>query len=199
MQHGHGQKGHSLLELVIVVALVGLATEMACDALIRAARRAALRTAALRLEHIMQNVRREAMATTAMRGMRFSRTAHGWQYAVYEDTDGDGVLNADILAGTELLIEGPFPLTDQLSIATIGVPEPPVEHPDTGDPFAPDAKAINFNQSSICSFSQNGDSTPGTIYLVNGNKGEAAMVRASGEGGRIRTLFYGYRGDRWEP
>jgi len=187
------------MELVVVLALVGLATEMACDALIRAARRAALRTAAIRLEQIIQSVRREALATTAMRGLRFSRGAEGWQYAVYEDTDGDGVLNADILAGTELLIDGPHLLTDRLSIATIGVPEPPVEHPDTGDPFPPDFKAINFNQSSICSFSPDGDATPGSIYLVNGNRGEAAMVRSSGAGGRVRTLFYGYRGDKWEP
>lgn len=193
------EKGNTLLELVVVLAIVAVVTSMACDLLIRTARRVALRTAAIKLEQVMIGVRHDASGTSAQRGLRFARNASGWEYAIYEDTDGDGVLNADILAGIDVRIEGPFPLSDRLSVATIGVPEAPVTHPDTGDPFSPSARAINFNQSSICSFSPNGDATPGTIYLVNGTRGEAAMVRSSGEGGRIRALFFGLRGSGWQP
>lgn len=199
MEPGQSQKGNSLLELVVVLAVVGMVMHFACDTLINAARRAALRTAAVNLAEIMRRVQVDSYGNSAMRGMRLSRNASGWEYAVYQDTDNDGVLNADIAAGTDILIEGPFPLTDRVSIATIGVPRLPVLHPDTGNSFPPDAKAVNFNQSSICSFSPNGDATPGTIYLVNGNPAEAAMVRSSGEGGRIRAMFYGFHGSGWQP
>lgn len=199
MQFEHSQKGTSLLELLVVMAIIGLLTSMACDTLINAARRVALQTAAVSLAQVMERVRFDSYGNSCMRGLRFSRIASGWQYAIYEDADGDGVLNADIAAGVDPLVEGPFPLTDRISIATIGVPAPPVKHPDTGSLFPIAATPINFNQSSICSFSPNGDATPGTIYLVNGNRGEAAMVRSSGKGGRIRALFYGFHGSGWHP
>jgi prepilin-type N-terminal cleavage/methylation domain-containing protein len=193
------QSGVSLLELLVVLFLIGLLTSMACDTLIGMARRAALRSAAVTLANVMQRVQFDSYGNSSMRGLRFSQTASGWQYAVYEDADGDGVLNADILAGVDPLVEGPFPLADRLSIARIGVPPSSVPHPDTGAPFPSTIKAVNFNQSSICSFAPDGDATPGTIYLVNGSRGEAAMVRSSGAGGRIRAMFYGLRGSGWQP
>lgn len=199
MQTEDSQKGTSLLELLAVMFIIGLLTSMACDLMINTMRRAALRTAAINLSQLMERVRFDSEGNSCMRGLRFSRIASGWQYAVYEDADGDGVLNADILAGVDILVDGPFPLTDRTSIASIGVPGPQVEHPDSGSEFPQSMAPVNFNQSSICSFSPDGDATPGTIYLVNGTRGEAAMVRSSGKGGRIRTLFFGLGGSGWHP
>ncbi len=198
MKRVHSQRGMSLMELLIVMAIIGLLTHLMCDTLIAAARRASLRSAAINLEQVMKRVQFDAYGNSAIRGLRFFQTAGGWQYAIYEDADADGVLNADIAAGVDFLIEGPFPLTDRMAIATIGVPASPVEDPDTGDPFPDGTRPINFNQSSICSFAPDGDATPGSIYLINGNRGEAAMVRSSGKGGRIRTLFYGFQGKGWQ-
>jgi hypothetical protein len=181
------------------MAIVAIGTYLACNTLINAARRTALRSAARSLAELMRRVQFDSYGNSAMRGLRFFRTEAGWEYAVYEDGDGDGVLTADILSGKDLLMEGPFPLTERTSIVAIGVPSSAVRHPDTNVPFEPDMKAVNFNQSSICSFAPDGDATPGTIYLVNGNPSEAAMVRSSGEGGKIRTMFYGVNGSGWQP
>jgi prepilin-type N-terminal cleavage/methylation domain-containing protein len=193
------QRGMSLMELLVVLVLVALLTNLGVETLIRKARRVALRMTAINLQQAMQRVQFDSYGNSEYRGMRFSRTAGGWEYAVYEDGDRDGVLNADILSGIDVLVEGPFALTDRVVIATIGVPPRSIPHPDTGQPFPETMKAVNFNQSSICSFSPSGDATPGTIYLVNGTSGEAAMVRSSGEGGRIRAMFYGFGGKGWHP
>jgi hypothetical protein len=146
----------------------------------------------------MLRVQFDAFGNSRNRGLRFWQTPSGWFYAVYEDTDGDGVLNADILSGVDVMVERPVPLVGQLSLATIGVPEPPVGDPDPGEPFSFGTAAVNFNQSSICSFSSTGDATPGSIYLVNGTAGEAAMVRSSGKGGKIRSSFYGLGSNEWQ-
>jgi prepilin-type N-terminal cleavage/methylation domain-containing protein len=199
MQRTESGSGFTLLELLVVVAIIGIIANMSCGLLMRAMRRTALRQAAVALDKLMRRVQYDASGNSASRGLRFSPGASGWQYAVYEDGDGDGVLSADIAAGIDPLIESPQPLVGRLSTAGIGVPEPPVEHPDDGKSFSTSMKAVNFNQSFICSFAPDGDATPGTIYLVNGTTGEAAMVRSSGEGGQIRTLFYGLGGKGWQP
>jgi prepilin-type N-terminal cleavage/methylation domain-containing protein len=199
MQQKYSQQGMSLLELLVVLVLIGLLTNLACNTLINMARRVALRAEAVTLAELMERVQYDAYGNSSYRGLRFSRTAGGWQYAVYQDEDGDGVWNADILTGVDSLVEGPFPLSDRVSIASIGVPPWNVPDPDTGKPFPATMQPVNFNQSSICSFAPDGDATPGSIYLVNGSPGEAAMVRSSGKGGRIRALFYGLRGSGWQP
>ena len=106
--------GTSLVELLIVLAIMGLVAELMCDTLINMARRAALRSAAVNLERVMQRIQFDSYGNSRMRGLRFFKTASGWQYAVYEDGDADGVLNADIAAGIDALMEGPYPLTDRL-------------------------------------------------------------------------------------
>jgi prepilin-type N-terminal cleavage/methylation domain-containing protein len=190
-------RGYSLLELLFVLAILSLAVTLTCNSLIRLSRRIALRTAAISLSRLLEKVQYDAYGSDHMRGVRFSQTAEGWQVAVYEDGDGDGVLNADINSGVDLLIEGPIPIIDRLSMVRIGVPAPRVLQPDGGGPFPPSARPVNFNQSSICSFAPNGDATPGSVYLVSGNTSEAAMVRSSGDGGRIRVLFFGVEGKKW--
>jgi hypothetical protein len=185
--------------LIVVLAITTILAQMAAIAWLRAARRLALRSAAVRLEKEMVRIQFDALCYSSNRALRFWQTGSGWQYAVYEDGDGDGVLNADILSGVDVMVEPPVTLIGQLSIATIGIPESPVQNPDTGLPFSPSSSPINFNQSWICSFAPNGNATPGTVYLVNGTAGEAAMVRSSGSGGNIRALFYGFGGSGWGP
>jgi prepilin-type N-terminal cleavage/methylation domain-containing protein len=197
MSGKRSQDGLTLMEMVVVLAIVAILTQLASVAWMRAARRLALRAAAVTLEKEMLRIQFDALGNSRNRGLRFWQTEEGWKFAVYEDTDGDGVLNADILSGVDVMVERPVTLLPQFSAATIGVPEPPVMNPDTGQAFSLGASAVNFNQSSICSFAPNGDATPGTIYLVNGTSGEAAMVRSSGQGGKIRSLFHGPGGDGW--
>jgi prepilin-type N-terminal cleavage/methylation domain-containing protein len=197
MRRRQGKSGHTLLELLVVLAIAAILAQLATTAWLRGARRMALRIAAVSLEREMRRVQLDAYGNSRYRGLRLWQTQEGWKYAVYEDSDGDGVLNADILSGVDVMVERPVTLLPQFSIATIGVPEPPVMNPDTGQPFSLAASAVNFNQSSICSFAPNGDATPGTVYLVNGTPGEAAMVRSSGQGGRIRSLFHGLGDSGW--
>jgi prepilin-type N-terminal cleavage/methylation domain-containing protein len=199
MQGRGSERGQTLLEVIVVLAITAILAQMAAIAWLRFARRLALRAAAVRLEKEMVRIQFDALAYSSNRGLRFWPTPAGWQYAVYEDSDGDGVLNADIASGVDFMVEPPVTLTGQLSIATIGIPEAPVPDPDTGLPFPSSTSPVNFNQSWICSFAPNGNATPGTVYLVNGTAGEAAMVRSSGSGGNIRSSFYGFGGSGWKP
>jgi prepilin-type N-terminal cleavage/methylation domain-containing protein len=191
--------GQTLIELLVVLLILAIAAVIACNSFIGVLRRAALRSTAIGIGRLLERVQLEAAALSHQRGLRFFQTADGWSYAIYEDGDDDGVRLKDIAAGIDILVEGPYPLMDRLSIVRIGVPASPVPHPDTGKFFPSTASAVNFNQTSMCSFAPDGDGTPGSIYVITGARGEAAMIRSSGNGGRIRTLFYGLQGEGWHP
>jgi hypothetical protein len=57
---------------------------------------------------------------------------------------------------------------------------------------------IRFNSSDICSFSQVGESTPGSIYLWDG-RDRMAVVRVFGRTAKVRTLYYRRGEKEWNP
>ncbi|HEV7240823.1 MAG TPA: GspH/FimT family pseudopilin [Thermoanaerobaculia bacterium] len=192
MTSRHRESGQSLIELVVVVAIVGTLAGTAIPALNKAMSRAALRSAAGRVQLLLRLTQEEAMALNCKRGIRFAHVDNRWTWAVYADGDNDGVLNADIASGVDPIVAGPEDVGLFRGMASIGIPPEGVLHPDDGTWMTAEMSPVRFNASSICSFAPDGSSTPGSVYLSS-TGGEAALVRSSGDGGRIRVMFY----DRW--
>jgi prepilin-type N-terminal cleavage/methylation domain-containing protein len=112
-------------------------------------------------------------------------------YAVYADGNDNGVRSADILAGDDTLVSGPFPLSGGAPGVRVainpGIPAlPPERGLLSGDP-------VRFGVSDILSFSPLGTATPGTFYLA-GDAGQAA-VRVTGGSARVRLMVF--RGGCW--
>lgn len=190
------QRGMTLPEAVVSVAILGLLVAIVLPALDRMIRRAALRGAALTVFDLLRITQEDARLLATERGVKFELAGGEWRYAVYEDGNRDGVRNRDIASGVDRLVDGPRPLFPHKAFARIGL-APAVPDPDTGKPMPLGASAVQFNSSTICSFAVTGDGTPGSIYLTNGRGDEAAMVRSSGNGGALRILYYGLEGIGW--
>jgi prepilin-type N-terminal cleavage/methylation domain-containing protein len=190
------QRGMTLPEAVVSVAILGLLVAVALPALDRMIRRAALRGAALTVIEVLRIAQEDARLLDRERGVKFELFGGEWRYAVYEDGNRDGVRNKDIASGADRLIDGPHPLPRHPTFARIGLVDA-IPDPDTGRPMPIGASAVQFGTSTICSFSVNGDGTPGSIYLTDGREDEAAMVRSSGNGGALRILYYGLDGVGW--
>lgn len=133
-----------------------------------------------------------AVSSSEYTAIRFERRDDGsvW-YAVYRDGDDDGVRTADILAGDDTLVSGPFPLSGGAPGVWVGInPGIPALPPErgllSGDP-------VRFGVSDILSFSPLGTATPGTFYLA-GDAGQAA-VRVTGGSARVRLMVW--RSGRW--
>ena len=133
-----------------------------------------------------------AVRTGAYTAIRFERRDDGtYWYAVYSDGNANGVLSADIRAGWDRLLSGPFPLTGGAPGVWVGInPGVPAPPPDrgmlSGDP-------IRFGRSDLLSFSPLGTATPGTFYLA-GDVAQAA-VRVTGGSARVRLMIW--RGGKW--
>jgi prepilin-type N-terminal cleavage/methylation domain-containing protein len=135
-------------------------------------------------------------ASTAVRAnvytaIRFERLSDDTWYSVYQDGNHNGVRSADIAAGTDRRIAGPFPLTAGAPGVRIGFnPGVPAVPPDSG---ILSGDAIRFGSSDLLSFSPLGTATSGTFYLA-GDSAQAA-VRVTGTTARVRLMVW--RGGKW--
>ena len=186
--------GYSLIELLTVLAVIGLIALCAVPAFATYRRRMSVMAAADQLRSIFRLARSRAIATNHNVGVKFI-AGREWTYAIYEDSNGNGVLNEDIARGIDRRITRPAVVMPSFHIATIGLLKTTVKDPD-GDPLKPDASPVQFGRSTICSFSPIGSSTPGTVYLIDGG-GQLWAARCTGNGGRVRVLRYG-GGKKWE-
>ena len=190
--------GFSLVELLIVVAITAITAAIALPAFFSLRKRAAMGSASRELRMIFDSVRDRAMIQGRNSALKFRYQNGQWVYAIYDDGDWDGVRNDDILAGVDTLVSPPRPVLQVEAAARIGLPLSAVNDPDSGLLLIPgDASPVRFNSSTLCSFSPDGDCTPGSIFLTDGLD-YAAMVRVSGAGGRIRLLLFNRVTGRWD-
>lgn len=188
--------GFSLIELMTVVAIVGLVVVVTIPAFGKMRRRAALLAATAELRSVFHLTRSRAIARNVNCGLKFTRVHGQWRFAVYEDGDRDGVRNDDIRKGTDRMVSGPRTVFRDSGIIDIGLLDIPIRDPD-GDPLGPNKSPVAFNRSAICSFSPYGESTPGTIYLTDGGR-DLWAVRVYGATAKMRVLRYDRGTRKWK-
>jgi prepilin-type N-terminal cleavage/methylation domain-containing protein len=191
------QGGYTLLEMMTVVAIIGLFVGIAYPNLESMRRRSAVRAVSADLRSIFRRVRSRAISRAVNSGVKFTTNGDGqWNFTIYDDGDGDGVRNNDIAQGIDRRVSMPQPVLNAKQIAGIALPFRRIADPDGGW-MATTASAVQFGSSTICSFSPNGTSTAGTIYISD-RGGELFGLRVYGVTAKIRLIHYDFRTARWE-
>jgi len=181
-----------------VIFVFGLVAGTTIPMILKTLHRLTLRSAAQQVQAALVDVRSQAVRLHVGRAARFEPNDGDWSYTVYEDGDDDGVLSTDIVSGVDRVVQPLRPLDLPLTSSWIGLPAGGIPDPDTGAWVAGTATPLNFNRSSMCSFSKDGTGTPGSIYITNAS-GAAAVVRSSGSGGDIHTLYWWPGDAAWRP
>ena len=189
------QAGMTLMELVTVVAIIGLMVLVTIPAFGNMRRRMAVRAASAELRAVFHLARSRAIARGRNCGLKFLEADGEWKFAIYDDGDDDGVRNDDIARGVDKLWRPPRAVFPHSPIVTIGLLGIPMRDPD-GDRLRVDSSPVAFNRSAICSFSPLGAATPGTIYITDHGRALWA-VRVLGATARVRTLRYDRGSRRW--
>lgn len=193
----HSERGLTLIEVLICIAILGMIASVTFPAMMNLQRRAAARNATAEIRAIFFNARMRAIARGRNCGVKFTSAPDGWHYAIYEDGDGDGVRNEDIASGVDRLVQSSRRvLTAEERRATIGLLPFTIKDPD-GDPLPPTKSPVNFNNSTICSFTPVGESTPGTIYISD-MLSQLYAVRVFATSARIRVLRWNNGKLKWE-
>jgi len=180
------EHGYSLIELLVVIAAMGVVLAVTLPSLGEINRRRELRAATAELRSIFREVRSRAIASGHNAAVKFSLADGEWQYAIFEDGDGDGVRNDDIVAGRDPMMVPFRRVFGTQGHVRIGLPPVAVRDPDRGV-VQPDESPVRFNRSTLCSFSPMGGGTSGSIYLTEGTR--AAVLRLYGPTARLRLML----------
>jgi len=182
------ESGQTLPEVIITVAILGILAQMVVASTDGMLRRAAARELAMRIKVVLRGVQQNAEMLQSNYGIVFSQAGGEWWYSVYNDTNGNGVLMSDIKSGIDTLVDGPRPLPRAFTMAHVALPPGGFKDPDTGTDYPPGASPIRFGTSAICTFTPDGTSSPGSIYVSAGST--VVVVRCSGAGGNIHVETY---------
>ena len=164
--HWRFQKGASLLEVLIVLALIGIFVLAASADLSGAVRRKDFELFAREITVLMERCRWKAMNERRYAGIVFGYRNGIYQASMHADSNGNGIRTAEVNTGIDPLVERPVELSrsaDDIRAGILNATIPQVP-PRLGFIPQPD-DPIKFGSSNIASFSPMGDSSSGTLYL----------------------------------
>lgn len=191
--------GFSLIEWIIVVAILGLVASLTLPNLFRLTRRARVALASRELQGVLRLARSGAIRRGTKVGVKFRTDGRGrYSFTLYQDGDGDGVLTRDIDSGVDPPLSPPRELVHLGQQIRLGFPAGPAPR-DPGDPSRRLTRLddpIRFNRSDIASFNHLGASTPGSLYVTDGHHFLFA-VRVFGRTGKVKIIRYDVLTETW--
>ena len=195
-------RGWTLIEALVVLAALTILLTLAIPRVDRLASGVRTRLAAAEVAGALRLARMSAIRVERHVAVRFgwdpARTT-GW-FRLYVDGDGDGVRNHDI----QRRIDPPLGAARDLRHLGRGVGFGiaaglrPSDPSGSGRRLGRLTDPIRFNRSDLASFGPRGTSTPGSIYLSD-RRGHLLVVRVFNRTGKVKTLRYDPRADRWRP
>jgi hypothetical protein len=188
--------GVSLLDMVFVLGVVATLGGIAVPQTLVALDEIRVAGAARYLSGRLQRARIEAVMRSADVAIRFTQTSDQYSYAMFIDGNRNGVRSADISRNVDPQLLPAERLSDQFPGVDFGaLPNlPPVDAGGT----APGSDPVRLGSSNMASFSANGTSSTGTLYLRGRGPSQYA-VRIFGETGKTRILKFDMRTQRWNP
>lgn len=184
-------KGFSLVELIVVLALLACLLTLGVPPLLQTTTDLRLRMAAGELVGVLRTAKAYAIRHDANVAVKFRTEKDGSvTFTLYRDADGDGVLTKDINAGVDPAVTPAIRLSQLGRRLGFGFPPgPPPPDPSSPQQTLSGTDPIRFNQSDLASFSPLGTSTPGSLYLTDGGR-RLAVVRVTNRTGRVRVMVY---------
>lgn len=189
--------GSTLLEVVAVVALLGLLAVLSAPTLLSRLGNARLRLAAADLAGSLRAARSYAIRHNTHVAVKFFVGEERVRFALYRDGNGNGVRNRDLERGVDALVVPPHHLGHLGWHVRFGFP--PGEAPR--DPSDPRRRLdrlddpVRFNRSDLASFGPLGGATPGSLYLTDGRR--LALVRVYNRTGKLELRLYDPSRERW--
>ena len=189
-------RGTSLPEIVVVLAILGIVFALGLPSLTDLLAEEGLAVAAREVSAILIGARDRAVFQGADVGVKWVSSGEDLVLSVYQDGNGNGVTTADIKKGVDRLVAGPFGMRNKYPGITFSF-VPGFNGTDPGEAAIGNlADPIRFGASDICSFSPLGKSSPGSVYLSNRKRRQAA-VRVTPANAKIQIFTWHGKTLKW--
>jgi Tfp pilus assembly protein FimT len=187
-------RGHSLVELLVVVALLGAVAALTVPRVGAALDGAKVRGAAFYVSSRFGLARTLAAHRNANVAFRFEQVDGGIQVRVFADTNGNGIRAIEIARG----IDAEIMPAERLDHAFPGVRYGfiPGARLIDGTSVTEDDDPIRFGSTDMLIFSPAGTATAGTVYIRGRDHWQYAVV-VLGATGRTRIARFDLRTRRW--
>ncbi|HXH06704.1 MAG TPA: GspH/FimT family pseudopilin [Vicinamibacterales bacterium] len=186
-----GARGYTLVEALFAAGVLVTLAAVALPQMAAGLEDARVRSAARYLAARLREARMLAVHRSARVGVRFEPAGDDYAVGTFLDGNGNGVRSAEIQRGIDPPLRSPERLGDAIAGVRFGLLPgvPPVEGGTGTDP-------IRIASGSILSFSPDGSSSGGTVYLCGGGRAQYA-VRVFGVTGRTRVLRFEQGSRTW--
>ena len=191
--------GFTLVELLMVLALLGILAVLSLPRLVSASAELRVRLAAEELVSALHHSRISAVRHSVHAGLKFRTGEDGRvSYTLYRDGDGDGVRSDDIETGRDPQLAPPRVFKMLGRKVGFGFPADfvPRDPGGSGRPMDRLDDPIRFNRSDLASFGPTGTSTPGSLYVSDG-RAVLMAVRVFNRTGKIKILEYDPENEVW--
>lgn len=185
------QNGYTMLEAMVVVAIIGIMACLSVGAFQRIREQSASESLLRVLEGLLGEARTRAVQSWTHVGVRFFEKGGNVYARLYQDSDGDGVMSDDISRGTDRPL-GPDTLLSE-DQSRVAIPEGATSDP-TGKPLVGE-DPVRFGRGDTLSFSPTATATPGSLYLSEGDGRSGWCIRVAGIDGRVR--LWRFRHGAW--
>ena len=190
-------RGMSLLEMLVVLGLIGVFVVVSTSNLTATQRQLDFDHFAREIVSSLEKCRWKAFQQRRSTGVLITQQPdNGFEFSFFQDGNGNGIRTVEINQGTDASIYRSIPIQRasrdiEAAILKTGVPEIP---PKSGT-LSPD-DPVKFGKSNIISFSPDGQSSSGTLYLACHSQKRMYAVVLYGPTARI-TLWK-YSNQNWQ-
>lgn len=191
--------GFTLAEILVTGSISLIFTLTVVPNLFQLSQSLRVRMAAIEIVGVLRTARQHAILSGRKVAVKFDTSlAKRVTFTLYRDGDGDGVLNRDIDSGVDPSIGLPRNLTHLGQRIRFGFPPgaAPTDPSDSGTTLTNLDDPIRFNRSDLASFGPLGGSTPGSLYLTDGQH-HLSVVRVFGYTGKVKILVYNRETRNW--
>ena len=186
----------TLVELLFAMGVAATLAAVAVPQLVASVDDLRAAAAARFVASTLQQTRMAAVMRGRAAAVRFSRTAAGYEFAVYLDGNRNGVRASDIAAGQDPQILPPRRLPNAFPGVDFGtVPALPAVD---ASGLPPGDDPIRLGSGDSVTFTPMGTATAGSLY-VRGRHDAQYVVRIFGETGKTRLLKFNRWSRTWNP
>lgn len=188
-------RGFSLVEMLAAMALLAVLLLFMASDLRGAERRLDFEFFAREVIRLLEVCRWKAINQRCYAGIWLHNLENTYYASLYQDGNANGIRLGDIRDGKDSCFQGPVRLERSSADIVVGIlqTEVPQIPPRTG---LLDSDPIKFGRSDIISFSPNGDSSSGTLYLACHSQKQMYAIVVFGP--TARWTLWKYSNQQWQ-